>query len=89
MDDPVGLQRATGYARATVIGKTRALERQRALPADALQWRCGSQSEWVAAAGQVSLLLDEIEAGRMTATPAEQVALRTFVATVEGMTNGA
>ena len=69
--------------------RKRAPERQRALPADALQWRCGSRSEWVAAAGRVALLLAEVEAGRMTATPAELVALRTFVATVEGMTNGA
>lgn len=75
--------------RATPSGKTRAPERHGAFAGKSSDCRCVAQSEWVVIAGQVSLLLAEIEAGRMTATPAEQVALRTFVATVEGMTNGA
>ena len=52
------------------------------------QWRPESRSAWVEAARLVSRLLAEVEAGRMEATPAELAALRTFVATVEGLTAG-
>jgi hypothetical protein len=53
--------------------------------ADLFRWPPLGREAWLATARQVSQLLAEVEAGRMDATPAEQVALRMFVATVEGM----
>jgi hypothetical protein len=54
-------------------------------PAELFRWRAETDSTWTEAAEQASRLLAEVEAGRMTATPAELVALRTFMATVRGM----
>lgn len=49
------------------------------------RWRAETGGTWLEAAEQSRRLVAEVEAGRMTATPAELAALRTFTATVEGM----
>jgi hypothetical protein len=54
-------------------------------PAELFRWRAETGSTWTEAAEQAARLLAEVEAGRMTATPAELAGLRTFVATVRGM----
>lgn len=53
------------------------------------RWRAETGGTWSEAAEQARRLLAEVEADRMTATPAELAALRTFVATVEGMAGDA
>lgn len=49
-------------------------------------WQAESPDTWAEAADVVSRLLTEVEAGRLEATPAELASLRTFVATVRGVT---
>jgi hypothetical protein len=49
------------------------------------RWRAEGGKTWAEAAEQAARLLGEVEAGRMTATPAELAALRTFIGTVRGM----
>jgi hypothetical protein len=54
--------------------------------AELFRWRAETGRTWTEAAEKAARLMAEIEAGRMDATPAELTALRTFIATVEGMT---
>lgn len=52
------------------------------------RWQAEGRGAWGEAADQAARLLAEVEAGRLEASPAELVALRTFVATVRGMGDG-